>query len=202
VYDVSYTTEIYAMTYNAISAIDYTWEALGLVWLIGLLGKKPAVRTQPDSIRLFHMSLGLLGFCLLGGIGLRVGWLAIRFLPDVYGLQEVGLVLTIAGCLFATWARLTLGGNWSGRVSLMAGHELITNGPYKLARHPIYTGLLLALAGTALAIGEWRCVLGVAVILIAFLVKMSHEEMLLLQAFPDQYPEYRRRVKALIPGLL
>jgi protein-S-isoprenylcysteine O-methyltransferase len=184
------------------SAIGYTWEAVGVVWLIGLLGRKPTIRTQPNTIRFFHYGLGFLGFSLLGGNWLREGWLALRFVPEIHAVRVAGLALTIAGCLFAIWARLTLGGNWSDRVSLMAGHELITCGPYVLARHPIYTGLLVAVAGTALAIGELRCILGTLVILLALLVKMSHEERLLLQAFPEAYPSYRKRVKALIPGLL
>jgi protein-S-isoprenylcysteine O-methyltransferase Ste14 len=124
-----------------------------------------------------------------------------RFLSAAPALGYIGLALTAAGCGFAIWARLTLGSNWSGRATVKAGHELIVSGPYALARHPIYTGLLVAAAGTALARGEWRCILGIALIIIAFLIKMSHEEKLMLQTFPDAYPRYRQRVKALIPGL-
>ena len=99
-----------------------------------------------------------------------------------------GLALTSAGALFAIWARLTLGTNWSGRPSVKAGHELIMTGPYALVRHPIYTGLLLGLAGTALAIGEWHAILGFVMIVLAFMVKMSQEERLMMQTFPEAYP--------------
>jgi protein-S-isoprenylcysteine O-methyltransferase Ste14 len=108
----------------------------------------------------------------------------------------------MAGCLWAIWARLTLGANWSGRVTVKADHELVTSGPYALSRHPIYTGLMVAVAGTALAGGEWRCVLAVLVILLALMVKMGQEEKLMMQTFPQAYSSYRQRVKALIPGIL
>ena len=75
------------------------------------------------------------------------------------------------------------------------------SGPYKLARHPIYAGLLLACAGTALAEGEWRCIAGLVLIAAGCLMKMRREERMMLEAFPGQYPGYRRDVKALIPGI-
>ena len=96
---------------------------------------------------------------------------------------------------------MTLGNNWSGRATVKAGHELIVSGPYSLARHPIYTGLLLASIGTALATAEWRCILGLALIVSGFAAKIGQEEKLMMQTFPDAYPRYRQRVKALIPGV-
>jgi protein-S-isoprenylcysteine O-methyltransferase Ste14 len=85
----------------------------------------------------------------------------------------------------------------------MAGHELITSGPYALVRDPICTGIVTALAGgTTLAGGKWRLLLGAVMILLALLVKMSPEERLMIEVFPEAYPRYRQRVKALIPGLL
>ncbi len=183
------------------SGIGYTWEALGIVWMAGLVFTKRTVRSQPLGTRLFHLALAVLGVSLLGSQWFRVGWLGMRFIPQSRQIEWMGLGLTIAGGLFAIWARVTLGSNWSGRATVKAGHELITRGPYALARHPIYTGLMVAVAGTALAEGEWRCVLAVVVILLALLVKMGQEERLMVQTFPQTYPEYRQRVKALIPGV-
>jgi protein-S-isoprenylcysteine O-methyltransferase Ste14 len=147
------------------------------------------------------MALALLGFALLGSRNFHQGWLGMRFLPDTPAVSVAGFALTVAGCLFAIWARLTLGGNWSGRATVKAGHELIVSGPYAMARHPIYTGLFLASVGTALARGEWRCILGLLLIALAFAVKIGQEERLMLQAFPHAYPQYRQKVKALIPGV-
>ena len=81
-------------------------------------------------------------------------------------------------------------------------HELIVKGPYALTRHPIYTGLIAAFAGTALAIGQVRGVAALLLIVTAFCFKIREEERLMTDTFPVDYPAYRRRVKALIPWLL
>jgi protein-S-isoprenylcysteine O-methyltransferase Ste14 len=112
------------------------------------------------------------------------------------------LALTILGCGFAIWARVTLGSNWSGLPNVKREHELIVKGPYKLVRHPIYSGLLLALAGTAIADGRSVWVLSLVLLAASYAVKMRQEEQLMMQTFPQDYPAYRRRVKALIPGVL
>lgn len=200
-YDISHTTEIDKMTSHS-ALLGYPWIVLGAIWLVAAAGKKAAIQKQPNHRRLIHVLLAVLGFGLLAHPWFHRGWLGTRFVPDTTALYFIGFGLTVAGALFAVWARFTLGGNWSGQPSLMAGHELVTSGPYAVARHPIYTGLIFAAAGTALAIGEARSLLGVLVILLAFTVKISEEERLMMQAFPHAYPTYRQRVKALIPGVL
>jgi protein-S-isoprenylcysteine O-methyltransferase Ste14 len=184
------------------SAIGYSWEALAVVWLAGMAFTKRTVRSQSTGTRLFHVALVLLGYSLVCGRWFSVGWLGKRFIPDTHALALIGLTLTVAGCIFAIWARLKLGSNWSGRATVKMGHELVTSGPYALARHPIYTGLIVGVAGSALAYGEWRCILGILVLLVAFMAKMGQEEQLMMQTFPQSYALYRRRVKALIPGVL
>ena len=187
---------------DAVSAIGYTWESLAVVWLIGLAFTKRVVRRQPAAARLFTLAVALTGFSLLGSTWFSGSWLATRFLPQNGLLEFSGLAITIAGCLFAIWARIALGGNWSGQATVKADHELVTRGPYALARHPIYTGLLAGAIGTAIAVGEIRCIAGTVLIVLAFIIKMSQEESLMTQTFPEEYPRYRQRVKALIPGVL
>ena len=189
------------MAVNVNPAIGYIWGVLGLVWLVGLAFTKRTLRSQSYGTRAFHLVLALLGFALLGGHYFRQGWLGMRFLPDTPTWAVTGLALTLVGCLFAIWARVTLGANWSGPATVKADHALIVSGPYALARHPIYTGLLVAALGTGLATGKMRCILGFGIIVLALIVKMSQEERLMLQTFPEAYPAYRRRVKALIPGV-
>jgi len=190
------------MSFTIDTAIDISWLVVGLVWLLGLIGQKRKALTEGVGNRFFHGGLFLLGFTLMGAKRLGAEWLGIRCVPESVAVRATGLALTIVGCLFAIWARVTLGGNWSGRVSQMAGHELITSGPYALSRHPIYTGIMTGLAGTALVGGEWRHLVGAVLILLALLVKMRNEERLMMEVFPETYPRYRQRVKALIPGLL
>jgi protein-S-isoprenylcysteine O-methyltransferase Ste14 len=200
VYDAALPKEV-IMTVNVQAAVGYTWEILAFVWLIGLAFTKRTVRSQAPGPRLFHLAIIMLGFFLLGSRYVRAGWLGMRILPSAEWLPVAGLVVTIAGCLFAIWARLTLGSNWSGRATVKAGHELIQTGPYSLARHPIYTGLLVAAVGTAVAEGEARCILGFVLVILGFVVKIGQEERLMLDTFPKEYPAYRQRVKALIPGV-
>ena len=182
--------------------IGYTWATLGIVWLGGLAFTKRTLRSQPLGPRLFQMAIAVLGFTLIGSERLGGGWLGRSIFAPVPRIETAGVLLTLAGCLFAIWARFTLGSNWSGRATVKAGHELIVQGPYALTRHPIYTGLLLASVGSALAVGEWRCVVGLVLILIVFAVKIGQEEKLMLETFPEAYPRYRERVKAIVPGLL
>src|SRR5205814_7527021 len=103
---------------------------------------------------------------------------------------------------FSVWARVYLGGNWSAAVAVKADHELIRTGPYRYARHPIYTGILVALAGTALARGEWRGLVALAFAFLGLWRKLSLEEALLTEVFGAQYADYQANVPALIPFLL
>jgi protein-S-isoprenylcysteine O-methyltransferase Ste14 len=189
------------MGLNVHAAVGYTWMLLALVWLIGLAFTKRTVRSQQFGPRLFHGLVIILGFTLVCGTQLRAGWLGARLFPPSPAADLAGIVLTALGCLFAIWARIQLGSNWSGRATVKANHELIVTGPYAVSRHPIYSGLLLASLGTAIAYGEAGAVLGLVLIFLGFTVKMSQEERLMLDTFPQAYPDYRRRVKALIPGV-
>ena len=112
----------------------------------------------------------------------------------------MGTAVVAAGFGLAIWARLHLGRNWSSHVVVKEGHALIRTGPYRLIRHPIYTGLLLAIAGTALAIGEWRGVFGFVFALLGILVRVRAEETRMSATFPE-YERYRRETYALLPGV-
>jgi protein-S-isoprenylcysteine O-methyltransferase Ste14 len=190
------------MAIEAMTGIGWAWAALALVWLAGMLSTKRSVRSQSAGTRIFQLVVFGLGFVLMSGRWFEPGSLAVRVVPNLSWIALTGLGLTIAGCAFAIWARIALGSNWSGRASVKQDHELITSGPYALARHPIYTGIALALLGTALAGGEWRHVLGLLSVLFGMLAKMSQEERLMMQTFPEAYRLYRQRVKALIPGVI
>jgi protein-S-isoprenylcysteine O-methyltransferase Ste14 len=191
-----------SMHFNPYSAIGYCWDFLGIIWIIGIIFTKPTLRAQSAPARLLYIVLTIVGGLLIAGYFFPGSVLDAHFVPHTYAIATLGFALTVAGCLFAVWARVTLGTNWSGRPMVKAGHELVVRGPYALARHPIYTGLLLALAGTIVAYGQWRGIAGFFVVVLGLLVKISQEEKLMMETFPQEYPGYRQRVKALIPGLL
>jgi protein-S-isoprenylcysteine O-methyltransferase Ste14 len=110
------------------------------------------------------------------------------------------VALVAAGLFFACWARHVLGRNWSGVVTLKDDHELIRTGPYRFVRHPIYTGLLLAFVGCAVARDEWRGVLAVVIAYVSLWRKSLLEERWMIDTFGDAYRRFRSEVPALIPN--
>lgn len=183
-------------------AMESVWGATALIWLVGAFRTKRTARRSPLLSRLVLLAPIAVGYTLVASHTLRAGWLDRRLWPQALSIEAAGLALTILGCGMAIWARVTLGSNWSGRPSVKEGHELVVRGPYRLVRHPIYAGLLLALAGGVLAVDRNGGVLGWLLVLVTYAIKMRQEERLMMQTFPADYPAYRHRVKALLPGLL
>ena len=110
----------------------------------------------------------------------------------------LGLALFAGGLGFAIWARLHIGRNWGTPMSQKAEPELVTSGPYHLVRHPIYSGILIAGVGTAVAL-SWVGLLPVALASLYFIYSATVEERYLGQEFPETYPAYKRSTKMLIP---
>jgi len=110
----------------------------------------------------------------------------------------VGLVLFALGLGLAVWARMHIGRNWGSPMSQKNDPELVTSGPYRLVRHPIYSGILVAGVGTAVAL-SWLWLTAVALAGIYFLYSATVEERYLTEQFPDAYPVYKRSTKLLVP---
>jgi protein-S-isoprenylcysteine O-methyltransferase Ste14 len=144
----------------------------------------------------------VLGFSLMFNDRLHVAWLDTRIVPKTQELAVAAIALTVAGMAFAVWARVHLGRNWSSAPMIKQQHQLIRSGPYRLVRHPIYTGLLIALAGTFLANGKIRGALSVVVVWISFDIKRRIEEEFMVQTFGPQYEDYRRTTGALFPRIV
>jgi protein-S-isoprenylcysteine O-methyltransferase Ste14 len=179
--------------------INAAWLTVAVVWLAGAFTTKKTVRMLPSRPSFVYVTLPLfLSFLLFTG-HMRHGFLASRFLPMSPAAAYAGLVLTIAGCTFTIWSRFYLGSNWSARPTIKEGHTLIRSGPYGLVRHPIYTGIILAMLGTAIYIGEIRGLLGAVVALIALKAKSRFEESLMTEQFGPEYVNYKHQVKSLIP---
>lgn len=184
---------------NPQDIIGTAWILTVIVWLIGALATKPTARRQPSSSRWFDIAVAWLAALLLFRNKWQFGLLVRRFVPDSHSVLWLGVVLTIAGLILAIAARLFLGGNWSATVTIKQGHTLVRRGPYAIVRHPIYSGILLAVLGTALAIGEIRALMGASLVLLILVHKINWEERFMTEQFGASYAEYRRHVKALIP---
>ncbi|HEY6307942.1 MAG TPA: isoprenylcysteine carboxylmethyltransferase family protein [Candidatus Angelobacter sp.] len=181
----------------------YLWLALGIFWLAGALTAKRTERTQSPGSRLLQITPEIAAFSLLFGRLPWPSWLRWRFVHgDTLTAAWVGLALTAAGIAFAIWARLWIGRNWSGRVTIKEQHELIQNGPYAIVRHPIYSGFLLGILGTAIASGELHALLALPLAALGWTFKLRMEESFMIQQFGSTYLDYKRRVKALVPFLV
>jgi protein-S-isoprenylcysteine O-methyltransferase Ste14 len=186
----------------ALKIISGCWIVFALTWLVAAFWTKRSVYRESSRQRLAYVIPLLVGGYLVFKGHRLSGPLDLRVIPHVDALAWTSVVLCMAGLAFSIWARFTLGRNWSGVVTLKGGHELITRGPYALVRHPIYTGLLAMLLATVIVRGHVAAIIGMALMFVSLWIKLQHEEKLMLQKFPDQYPVYQRCVKRLIPFIL
>ena len=177
------------------------WGTVLIVWLAGALynasrAPKERIRAESRSVTLGVTTVLALSIVLFFGRGV-VQDLVI----DAAWLRFLGLAVLITSTAFALWARFSLGTSWSIAPEVGGDRQLRTHGPYAVTRHPIYTGLLGMIVGTALLAGLGQAILAVVAGLVVFSVKIHAEERLLLANFPDEYPAYRQRVPQLVPGL-
>jgi protein-S-isoprenylcysteine O-methyltransferase Ste14 len=177
------------------------WYAIAGYWAITWLRVKRTKAREKSADRMITLAVVVLAYSLLFANWVRIWPLRLRFVPRNAWIAGLGMALTWLGVALAIWARCCIGQFWSARVALKEGHQLIRSGPYALVRHPIYTGLFLAAAGTALVVGEWRGVLAVALLLAAHSRKARREESLLTGEFGEEYRNYRRGTGFLFPRL-
>jgi protein-S-isoprenylcysteine O-methyltransferase Ste14 len=180
--------------------ILWVWEAWALYWLVSAIGNKATQRREPLSSRLAYVLPLVIGGVLLAWR--RLPWadvLSLRLWPRSLILYWIGLAVLVAGLGFSVWARVHLGRNWSGAVTVKQGHELIRTGPYAYVRHPIYTGILTGVLGTVICSGTLRAALAFVIIAVALTRKLRAEEILMRETFPDQYQKYCEEVPALVP---
>jgi len=179
--------------------INVPWIAFAAYWVISALKTRATVRRESFLARYGVMLIEVVGFTMLFNRDFDLGPLDRHFLPRTTTTATIGIGLTWAGIGIAIWARYHLGQFWSGRITLKQDHQLIRTGPYSRLRHPIYTGLDLAAIGTALVLDHWRCVAGVLVIMIGFVIKAKREEALLAGQFGAAFQEHRRHTGFLLP---
>ena len=182
--------------------VQSSWAALLLVWIVTFVQAKPSLRVQKAPGRIAHIVTIGLAFLLLFWDVPLVGFLRRRVFPANKTIWLLGIAFTICGAAVAIWARLYLGSNWSASVMIKHEHTLICSGPYAVARHPIYLGLLMATLGTALCSGVVRGLVALSILFTTLLVKSRIEESFLVEQFRDEYLRYQCRVKALIPFVL
>jgi protein-S-isoprenylcysteine O-methyltransferase Ste14 len=186
----------------AVEVIKDCWIAFGAVWLIAAVSTKRTVYRESRAQRLRYWVLLVIA-CLLLIYGRQLPYpLNLQIIPRVTTIAWMAAVLCIVGLAFALWARVTLGRNWSGMVTLKERHELVERVFYHSATTHIYTGLVAMFFSTALVQRHLAGFVGVLLMFASFWIKLGFEEKLMLQQFPERYGAYRQRTKRIIPFVL
>ena len=187
----------------ASSVVGWLWLAFIVCWLVLARFNKKASRTPWRTALGLRLAVlaAVLVFIVLRQHGMADVFTAAGHAQAFHvgpAGQWLGVGLCLVGFGYAFWARIHIGRNWGMPMSLRQGHELVTSGPYAYVRHPIYTGIMLAMIGSALS-ESLLWLIGGVLIFAYFIVSARTEEKMMLAQFPDTYPAYRRRTKMLIP---
>ena len=186
------------ISWNTVGAL---WLIFCFYWVIGALRVKRTQQMEPAGRRFGTVAVLAVAAILLFARHVNLGVLDRRFIPNNEAIKGASIVLVAIGVAIAIWARRHIGQFWSSRVALKEDHQLIQTGPYARVRHPIYSGMLLAMIGTGLFLGEWRAIVGVFLVFVAHWQKARREEKLLAGQFGTAYEEYCGRTGSLIPRL-
>ena len=186
----------------AINTVWACWLTFLAVWLLAAISTKRSIYRESRAQRLRYSIFLIAGYFLLIRGHLLPYSLSAGVIPHTEIIAWAGVILCVAGLSFCIWARATLGRNWSGTITLKEGHELIERGPYRLVRHPIYTGLIAMFLGTVMVLGHAAGIAGLVLVFVSFWIKLREEERIMLKQFPDQYAAYQQRVKRIIPFVL
>jgi protein-S-isoprenylcysteine O-methyltransferase Ste14 len=175
------------------------WFIWAVYWLAMAFFSKSTKRRESPMQRFEHLIPAVLGFLFIFRPGFGGRTLTLGIIPDYPAIEIFCVIATIAGLLFAVWARLALGANWSGSVTIKKDHQLIRRGPYRWIRHPIYTGMLAALLATAITQGLISGLLGFCFVYAALYRKARREESFLSQEFGAAFGEHRQHTGMFLP---
>jgi protein-S-isoprenylcysteine O-methyltransferase Ste14 len=179
--------------------IETPWIIFVLYWIAGAIKTRATREKESAASRIAILAIEGTGYVLIFSGSAGIGFLGTRFMSRTQASAGLGVVLTWSGIGLAIWARYHLAEYWSARITIKEDHQLIRTGPYAHLRHPIYSGLVLATMGSALVIDEWRCVLGVCLVLTGYWFKARKEEAMLSQQFGDAFREHQKHTGFLIP---
>jgi protein-S-isoprenylcysteine O-methyltransferase Ste14 len=175
------------------------WGVFFVTWAVAAIFTKRTVYHESRSQRLRYVVPVIMGWFFVFRAYRLPYPFNVLVIPRTDGVLVVATILCVCGLAICLWARAILGRNWSGTVTLKEGHELIVRGPYKLVRHPIYTGILAMIIATVILQGRIGGIIGLVLVFVSFLIKLSEEEQVMLKQFPDEYAAYRQRTPRIIP---
>ena len=169
-----------ALIERLLQTATFLWMVLALVWIVSALRTKRTIRTHSTASQLLYTVVLAAGVYLIFAQQSGISWLDRQLFPVTVTVAVAGLLAVLTGIAFSVWARFMLGGNWSNRVTVKENHSLVCRGPYRIVRHPIYSGILLGMLGSALQRGWIRCFAGVLTCGFSFWLKTRVEERFMM----------------------
>ena len=187
---------------NRLGVVAICWLVFTLYWFVSSLFVKKSLTQRGLWWLVWRVALILvvIMFIRLNKSGHPALALFFKFLfRHSFGFTVVGPVLTILGLFGAIWARIYLGRNWSEYATYKDNHALVTKGPYRFVRHPIYSSMILMLIGTTLYYGSWFVCIVLVIAAIALILRIRQEEEIMIKLFGEKYTDYMKRTERLIP---
>ena len=193
-----YLLATHRMTAGPDEACTLMWDAWAASWIAAMVWSRRAAARPAALDELIHWTPTVIGFCLLAFGSIASHFTPLWRLPSAAAWAVAGACA--AGLLFTWWARISLGSLWSGSVTRKDDHTVIQSGPYRVVRHPIYTGLIVAAFAHAVVIGQVANLAGALLMTFGFWLKARLEERFLSQELgAEAYAEYRRSTPMLVP---
>lgn len=187
----------YNVEFNRITPALILWVLFSIYWTIASRNSAESKSSESKASTVYHQIMLNVALLLLF---IPVPGLRTWFLPQRFHLLVMaGMAIQIGGFVLAVWARRHLGHNWSAEVRIGEGHELVRTGPYRMLRHPIYTAMLVMFIGTAVSSSQYHALLGVALLVVAYLRKTRLEENILRETFGTEWDAYHRETWRLVP---
>lgn len=181
------------------SFFPVVWIAFIVYWRIKAANTKATQRSESSASGILRVLALLIVIALVSVPRIPLHLLYRQLWPANLSSFCIGAAVTVVGLLFAIWARQHLASNWSSSVTIKQDHELITSGPYALARHPIYTGILTGFLGTAIALSQVRGFIALVLLFVILWAKLRMEEQWMRSQFGETYATYSQKTAALVP---
>ncbi|RMD02315.1 isoprenylcysteine carboxylmethyltransferase family protein [Clostridium autoethanogenum] len=185
-----------------INIVSYIWSIFWIYWILAAIKTRSNVKKESSGQmkieRSVHVILVIIAY-VITLFQFKNTFLWNRIIPNYGYAQYIGITILVLSLLFAIWARIVLGRNWSGAIQKVEGQRLVCSGPYKYIRNPIYTSMVCGFFGTFITFGSLTSFIGFCIILITYIIKINREQRFLIIEFGDEYEKYIKRSWALIP---
>lgn len=185
-----------------ITVVSYIWSIFWIYWILAAIKTRSNVKKessgQKSIPRVTHLMLVIISY-VITFFQFKNIFLWDRILPSYKYVDYIGIAILVISLLFAIWARIILGRNWSGAIQKVEGQRLVCSGPYKYIRNPIYTGIVCGFFGTFITLRSLASIIGFCIILTTYIIKINREQRFLILEFGEEYKKYIKESWALIP---